>query len=128
MPSPLIDRLTAELGWPRIDDPTALDAFLAEGGEQVLFVTGDPAKNLESTDVAVILPELVQAFQRRFRPAVIGQPVERAVRERCEVWPTPSLIFFRDGVQLGDIAKVRDWDDYILRCRQILDGSALAAE
>jgi hydrogenase-1 operon protein HyaE len=127
MTSPLVDRLTTDRGWPRLD-AGSLDAFAAGPGERVLFVTGDAAKNLETNDVAVILPELLTAFGGRLTPAVVGQDIERAVRERFEVWPTPSLIFLRDGAAIGAIPKVRDWDDYVTRTRQILEGAALAAE
>jgi hydrogenase-1 operon protein HyaE len=127
MTSPLVARLTADRGWPLLDDAT-LDDWIAGPGERVLFVTGDAGKNLETNDVAVILPELVMAFQGRFLPAIVAQPVERRVRERFEVWPTPSLIFLRDGAPIGAIPKVRDWDDYVTRTRMILEGAALAAE
>jgi hydrogenase-1 operon protein HyaE len=127
MTSPLVARLTSERGWPLLDDAT-LDDWIAGPGERVLFVTGDAGKNLETNDVAVILPELAMAFRGRFLPAVVAQPVERRVRERFEVWPTPSLIFLRDGAAIGAIPKVRDWDDYVTRTRMILDGAALAAE
>jgi hydrogenase-1 operon protein HyaE len=123
--SALIDRLTTELGWPKLDAGT-LDAFADGPGERVLFVTGDPGKTPEALDVAVILPEVVMAFQNRFRPAVVDQSIERAVRDRYEVWPVPSLIFLRDGRFIGAIPKVRDWADYLDRTRAILEGRALA--
>ena len=121
----LIDRLTTELGWPLLDADT-LNAFAHAPGERVLFVPGDPAKTPEALDVAVILPEIVMAFQNRFAPAVVGPAIERTVRERYDVWPMPSLIFLRDGVFLGAIPKVRDWSDYLDRTRAILDGLAVA--
>jgi hydrogenase-1 operon protein HyaE len=121
----LLDRLSSELNWPVLDAAT-LDAFIDEAGERVLFVTGDPLKNPETMDVAVILPEIVMAFQNRFTPGIVAQEVERAVRDRFEIWPTPSLIFLRDGAFLGAIPKVRDWDDYLARTRAILDGLAVA--
>ena len=121
----LLDRLSTELGWPVLG-AEALEAFIDGAGERVLFVTGDPLKNPETMDVAVILPELVMAFQGRFVPGVVAQDVERAVRDRFDVWPTPSLIFLRDGTYLGAIPKVRDWDDYLVRTRAILDGLAVA--
>ena len=121
----LLDRLSSELNWPVLDAVT-LDAFIDGAGERVLFVTGDPLKNPETMDVCVILPELVMAFQHRFAPGVVAQGVERIVRDRFEIWPTPSLIFLRDGAFLGAIPKVRDWDDYLARTRAILDGLAVA--
>lgn len=127
MSSPLIDLLTEEHGFPRLTAETYPD--YAQGpGDRVLFLTGDPVKNLESNDVAVILPELVRAFQGRFRAAVVDRALEDELRKFFEVWATPSLIFLRDGAFLGAIPKVRDWDDYLHRIETILDGRAVAAE
>ncbi len=124
MTSPLIQRLTDCFGWPRLDDMAAIDAFCARPGYHCLFVPGDPAKNLETNDAAVILPELIAAFPGRFDGAVVGDAVERALRERVEVWPTPSLLFFEAGRYAGAIPKVRDWDDYLTRLGLILAGGS----
>lgn len=120
MPHPLIDRLTTELGWPRLDTPEALEAHLATPGTHCLFVPGDPARNLETTDAAVILPELCMVFQHVFDCAVVGDAIEAGLRERSGVLKTPSLIFYRDGRCLGGIPKVRDWADYLARIQTIL--------
>ena len=64
---------------------------------------------------------LEQAFQRAFDCALVDDAIEAALRERTGVLKTPSLIFFRDGVCLGGIPKVRDWDDYMARVPQILN-------
>lgn len=125
MPYPLLDRLTDDLGWPLLGSQPALDGWLAEPGTRCLFVTGDPAKNLETLDVAVILPEIVSAFGEAFQVALVGPEIERAVRDRYKVWPMPSLIFLREGAFLGAIPKVRDWDDYLERTRLVLSGGAL---
>lgn len=126
MTSPLIDTLRERHGWPLLDEAT-LDAFISAPGERVLFVTGDAAKNLETNDVAVILPELLAAFGGRFTVGVVGQQIERSVRERFDVFPMPSLIVLKDGQFLGAIPKVRDWDDYLTRFNAILSGEDLAA-
>lgn len=120
----LIDRLTDHLGWPRVDTLVALEALLAGPGVHGLFVTGDPARNLETNDAAVILPEVWASVRHAFDCAVIGQQIERAVRERFAVWPTPSLILVEEGTLLGAIARVRDWDDYLVRTRLILASRA----
>lgn len=123
----LITRLTDELGWPRFETMEALEAWAARPGAHCLFVPGDPKKNLESGDVAVILPELAASFGGAFDCAVVGSAIERAVRDRFDTWPTPSLILLRDGAMLGAIPKVRDWDDYLERTRLILSGRATQA-
>ena len=120
MTHPLITRLTDEFGWPALNDKPALAAFVDRPGTHVLFLPGDPKRNLESADVAVILPELRQAFQGKFDCAVIGDAIETELRQTTKVLKTPSLIFYRDGQLIGGIPKVRDWDEYMARITQIL--------
>lgn len=120
MSHPLIDRLTGQMGWPRLASQSDVVEFTRRPGAHVVFVPGDPARNLESTDVAVILPELRMAFQGRFDCAVADDAVEEWLRGETGVLKTPSLIFYRDGALIGAIPKVRDWDDYMARTAQIL--------
>lgn len=127
MSHPLITRLTEDLGWPRLASASDLAEFTKRPGTHVLFVPGDPARNLETADVAVILPELQLAFQGRFDCAVVDDAIEKVTREAAGVFKTPSLIFFREGEQIGSIPKVRDWDDYMKRIAAILS-TPVAAE
>ena len=124
MTHPLIARLTDEMSWPALDDWPALDSYTAQPGTHALFVPGDPKRNLETADVAVILPEIKQAFQGRFDCAVVGDDIEQKVREETKVLKTPSLIFYREGQMIGGIPRVRDWDEYMARITQILAQSA----
>ena len=120
MTHPLITRLTEEFGYPVLNNQHDLTEFTARAGVHVLFVPGDPKRNLETADVAVILPELRLAFQGRFDCALVGDAIETEVREATKVLKTPSLIFYRDGQLLGGLPKVRDWDDYMARIAQLL--------
>jgi hydrogenase-1 operon protein HyaE len=120
MSHPLIDRLTGPMGWPRLASQSDVVEFTRRPGAHVIFVPGDPERNLESADVAVILPELRMAFQGRFDCAVADDAVEEWLRGDTGVLKTPSLIFYRDGALIGAIPKVRDWDDYMARTAQIL--------
>jgi hypothetical protein len=65
-------------------------------------------------------PELQQAFQGAFDCAVVADAIEADTREMAGVYKTPSLIFYRDGQQIGALPKVRDWSDYMARIAQIL--------
>ncbi|MBY6091588.1 hydrogenase accessory protein [Maritimibacter alkaliphilus] len=125
---PLVTRLTAEMGYPVLTDWAALESYAEAPGAHVVFVPGDAARNLETPDVAIILPELHLAFQRAFDCAVAGDAIETRLREETRVLKTPSLIFFRDGVCVGGIARVRDWDDYIARIPRILAAQPAASE
>lgn len=120
MDHPLITRLLTEFGYPHLETPEDVDAFTGAPGVHVVFVPGNVDRNLETPDVAVILPELQQAFQGRFDCAVAGDPVETAVREAAQVMKTPSLIFYREGEVIAGIPKVRDWSEYVDRIAQIL--------
>jgi hydrogenase-1 operon protein HyaE len=120
MSHPLIDRLTGDLGWPRLASQSDVAEFTRRPGAHVVFIPGDPARNLESADVAVILPELRMAFQGRFDCAVADDAIEEWLRTDTGILKTPSLIFYRDGEMVGAIPKVRDWDDYMARVTRIL--------
>ena len=126
MTHPLIARLTDQLGWPSLDSAVAASAYADAPGLHSVFVPGDPARNLETADVAVILPELRKAFAGRFDCAVVSEAAETAFREATQVYKTPSIVFFRDGRQIGAIPKMRDWSDYLARTAQILAEPALA--
>lgn len=117
---PLIARLTDDLGWPSLAHMSDVTEFIRRPGVHCLFVPGDAKRNLETPDAAVILPELVQAFQGRFDCAVVADSVETEVREAARVFKTPLLIFYREGEKIGDIPKVRDWSDYLARIGHIL--------
>ncbi|WP_420336633.1 hydrogenase [Roseibium sp.] len=120
MNHPLITRLITDFGWPKLTSMEEVAAFNEAPGVHVLFVPGDPARNLETPDVAVILPELQMAFQGQFDCAVVDEPIEYEVRESAGVLKTPSLIFYREGRLLGGIPKVRDWQEYVQRISQII--------
>ncbi len=122
MSSVLIEKLTTQHGYPLVDTAN-VDAFLAEPGDRVLFLTGDPDKLDDSNDIAVILPELVARFQGRLLPAVVSRSAEDAMMERFGVEVRPTLVFLRDAEVVGRIPRVRDWDDYIARIRGILDSA-----
>lgn len=120
MTHPLIARLSDEIGWPRLTTRDEQADFTARPGTHALFVPGDPLRNLETADVAVILPELRMVFQGAFDCAVVDDAIEAALREETGVLKTPSILFFREGQFLAGIPKVRDWDDYMASIPQIL--------
>ncbi len=121
---PLIARLESDFHYPRLASAHDLAEFLARPGAHCLFVPGDPRRNLETLDAAVILPELVQAFQRAFDCALIDDAIEASLREETRALKTPGFLFYRDGQFLGAIEKVRDWSDYLGRITYLLGARA----
>ena len=126
MSHPLIDRLSTEMGWPRLATAADVATYTEAAGWHVVFVPGDAARNLETADVAVILPELKMAFQGQFDCAVADDAVEADLRHVTKVLKTPSLLFYRDGQFVTGIAKVRDWSEYVARIQSILAQPAAA--
>lgn len=117
MLSPLTQALADRYRYPVIDD---VDAFAADKPLAVLFFPGDWERLGESNDVAVILPELVKAFDGVFAPAVVARPAERKLQARFRFAAFPALVFLRDGLYLGAITRVLDWADYLTEIAEIL--------
>lgn len=114
MNHPLIQRLHDEFDYPRIDLDNH-EEFIGEAGVNVLFFAGDPKRYRETTDVAVVLPELVAAFAGQLRPGVVIDSSEVAIKLQRHYgfreWPT--LVFVREGGYLGTISRVRNWTEYL---------------
>jgi hydrogenase-1 operon protein HyaE len=111
-------------GLPEVEAGT-VDAFLtaADGAEAVavLLSAGDPVRWPEAIDVAIVLPELIEAFQGRLRGAVIAREAESELGRRFGVRVQPTLIFHSNGETLGLIGKIQDWPVYIDRISKVLD-------
>ncbi|MBI5321884.1 hydrogenase accessory protein [Bradyrhizobium sp.] len=117
-------------GLPEVDAAT-VDHFLAAADEAgtvaVLLSAGNPARFPEAIDVAVVLPELIEAFQGRLHGAVITREAESELGQRFGVRVQPTLIFVRGGETLGLIAKIQDWSIYIDRISKLIDRPRVSA-
>lgn len=112
MSHPLIQRLIDELGYPEV----TLDSheeFIKQPGISVLFFAGDPKSFRETTDVAVVLPELINAFQGLLKPGVIAAEAERELQRHYGFPTWPALVFLRDGGYLGAIDRIQNWSEYL---------------
>jgi hydrogenase-1 operon protein HyaE len=116
---PLVERLCRDFALPEVD-AGSVDAFLAGGGDVVLFFTEDPKKYPESSDVAVILPELMRVFPGRFRAAVVAREAERELQQRFGFARWPALVFTRDGDNVGVITGIHDWDEFVVKVGSLL--------
>jgi hydrogenase-1 operon protein HyaE len=109
---PLLQQLASRPD-AQVVGPDTLDPFLARGGEQVLFFSGDPVRFPEALDVAVVLPELQAACAGRFAIGVVEREGEEALARRFGQQRWPTLVFLRDGGYLGALSGMRDWDEYM---------------
>jgi len=117
----LIDRLIDELGYERVTLDSH-DEFVAADGMNLLFFPGDPATVKDATDVAVVLPELVTAFQGRLRPGVVTDTFGdgTVLKRRYGFSHFPALVFVRGGDYVGAIARIQDWADYLRHINDLL--------
>lgn len=110
----LIDRLIDELGYDRVTLDNH-DEFVATAGMNVLFFPGDPATVKDATDVAVVLPELVSAFDGQLRPGVVTDVFGdgKTLKRQYGFTEYPSLVFVRSGDYVGTITRIQDWGEYL---------------
>lgn len=121
MSHPLVERLVVELGYSDISLSNH-DDFVAAPGMNVLFFPGDTTTVRDATDVAVVLPELVAAFDGQLRPGVVRDVFgEGAVlKRRYGFAEYPALVFVRAGDYVGSLTRIRDWSDYLDKIGELL--------
>jgi hydrogenase-1 operon protein HyaE len=121
---PLVDVLTEVHGYLRLDHADDRPWLADPTKSWVVFLPGHGKGNAETADIAVILPELVRALHPHLTPAVAGEAAERAILSLTGMMSLPALVFLRGDRLLGSIPRVRDWDDYLQRIGEILEGGA----
>ncbi len=119
MTSPLLEQLQTRHGYSFLD-ADSYDHFVYGNENVVLFFCNDPVQFPESNDVAVILPELIKAFNGSLQAAVIAKSIERELQARFRFTGWPSLVFLRNGEYLGVITGIRNWHEYKQETSDIL--------
>ncbi|HYA80643.1 MAG TPA: hydrogenase accessory protein [Methylocystis sp.] len=121
-------------------DETNVEAFLAPVPNApphgVLFFAGDPTERMETRDLAVILPQLLETFCGRLRGGLVAAKAEAALKDRFHVRVLPSLVVLRgQGTgqnmvyqTLGVLPKIYDWADYVARIEAMLQPGAPVLE
>jgi hydrogenase-1 operon protein HyaE len=112
MMHPLIQRLYDDYGYPEITLEEH-QAFISQPGITVLFFAGDPKRFRDTTDVAVVLPELVKAFRGALQPGVVAEDAGQTLQQHYGFTAWPALVFLRDGGYLGNITGIQNWSEYL---------------
>jgi len=112
MMHPLIQRLYDDYGYPEVTLETHQN-FVSQPGITVLFFAGDPKRFRDTTDVAVVLPELVKAFGGVLQPGVVAADAGPTLQQHYGFTAWPALVFLRDGGYLGNITGIQNWSEYL---------------
>jgi len=121
----LLEQLQTRHGLPLINADN-YDQFVYGNETVLLFFSNDPVMFPESHDVAVILPELLKAFNSKLQAAVISSAIERELQARFRFTSWPALVFLRGGEYLGVITGIKNWQEYLVEITQILAANVSA--
>lgn len=116
---PLVERMCVTTGAPLLT-VEGYDAWASQSGRALVVFTEDPVQFRETLDVAVIVPELAQAFRGAFRVGVLLQAAGRAISTRYGFRRWPAVVMLADGQYVGAIDGLRDWQDYVEEIGRLL--------
>lgn len=119
---PLIAQLFTKHGCAEVDADT-VEAFGQRPGHALLVFTEDPLRIRETLDLAVIVPELAQAFPGRFRIGVLLPGPARQVQARYGFRRWPAFVMLRDGTYVGAVDGLRNWDEYVQEVARLLEAA-----
>jgi hydrogenase-1 operon protein HyaE len=123
---PLIERLCTLTDAPLLD-ANGFDDWAQAPGRALVVFTEDPALYRETLDLAVIVPELAQAFAQRFRVGVLAQAPARKLAARYGFRRWPAIVVLADGQYVGAIDGLREWQEYLDELGRLLDAPASRA-
>ncbi|HSQ70972.1 MAG TPA: hydrogenase [Rubrivivax sp.] len=119
---PLVEQMFSRHGCTEVK-ADRIDAFLARPGHALLVFTEDPMRFKETLDLAVIVPQLQQAFPGRFAVGVLLPEAARQVQRRYGFNRWPALVMLKDGQYVGAIDGLRNWDEYLDQMQALLSAA-----
>ncbi len=118
-----IDRLLQKHGFSRVEgDRPAFPAGLS-----ALLLTEDPQRNLEVLDACVILPEALKPLADRISRWVAGPDFAAPLMQQYGVARAPAVVFLRDGLFVGSLNGIRDWNEYRDEVNRLLNSPVQVA-
>jgi hydrogenase-1 operon protein HyaE len=117
---PLVAQLFTRHGCTEVTADN-IDTFVAGAGHAMLVFTEDPLRVRETLDIAVIVPQLMQAFPARFRVGVLLPEAARALHTRYGFRRWPAFVVLDDGKHVGAVDGLRSWDEYMKELGELLE-------
>lgn len=96
------------------------DHWAQQPGPAMVVFAEDPERFKETLDLAVIVPELHATAGRHFRVGLLPPTASRAIAPRFGFARWPAFVMLRDGLYLGAVDGVRDWDVYTTEVQRLL--------
>lgn len=117
---PLLQRLLQCTGATLLDDAPAFDTWARQPGAAMAVFIEDPERSKETLDLAVVVPELHASGEGAFRVGLLPAVAARAVAPRYGFTRWPAFVMLRDGLYLGAVDGIRDWEVYTAELRRLL--------
>lgn len=89
-------------------------------GDWLVFFAGEVGKRAETSDLAVILPELAKGRSGGLKIAVVKSDDEDALSAKYSVLVKPTVVFVRDGDVKGVVPRIKNWAEYELKLAELL--------
>jgi hydrogenase-1 operon protein HyaE len=102
MAHPLIAQLFTRHGFAEVT-PGNFMAWTQRSGRSLLLFLEDPARYKETLDIAVIVPQLAQAFAGRFAVGVLLPEAARELAVRYGFRRWPAFVLLADGRYVGAV-------------------------
>jgi hydrogenase-1 operon protein HyaE len=99
----------------------SLDSWASGHANALVFFPGDLNRHAESSDLAVILPELLKNFPT-VQAGLVDPESEAELHRRFRFDAWPALVLLRHGQYLGVISRLRNWVEYLQEMNQLLAG------
>jgi len=122
MAHPLIAQLFTRHGFAWVT-PENFPAWTQRPGRALLLFLEDPARYKETLDIAVIVPQLAQAFAGRFAVGVLLPEAARELAVRYGFRRWPAFVMLADGKYVGAVDGLRDWDEYRTEVARLLEAA-----
>jgi len=120
MAHPLIAQLFTRHGFAEVTREN-FAAWIRRPGRALLLFLEDPARYKETLDIAVIVPQLAQAFAGRFAVGVLLPEAAREIAVRYGFRRWPAFVLLADGNYVGAVDGLRDWNEYRTEVARLLD-------
>ena len=110
---PAFQRLWGKEGFERLNEDNFKE-FSDGPGLRLAVFADNPTTFKESIDMAVIAPEIAKVFEAYLSARGFTDPqVGRAIASRLGLTRLPAVGFFRNGLWLGALQGLKNWDEYI---------------